>query len=180
MRRALLRTHLIASLIFGLFIVAISTTGSLLVLEGELERLFSPLPYHATEGGVLLETLRQKAKAAYPGFQVDRITLPEEDGLYQLRLIGQENSKAANKNVYADPGTGEVLGEVKPRSAFYDTTLKLHRWLLLQDVLGRNRANLVTGTVGAGFLVVLGTGAFLWWPGLRRFASGFKVVVKKG
>jgi uncharacterized iron-regulated membrane protein len=180
MRRWLLRIHLIASLLFGLFIVAISTTGSLLVLEEELETLFRPIPYEATAGQSPVETVKQKAVEANPGFQVDRITFPEGDGLYQVRLTQPSNGKTLTKTIYSDPGTGEALGEVKPRSGFYDVTLRLHRYLLLTDLVGRENANRIVGTIGVGFIVVLLTGAFLWWPGLARFVSGFRIIRRKG
>ncbi|SDN29740.1 PepSY-associated TM region [Paenibacillus sp. yr247] len=47
MRKSLLKIHLWVSLLLGLFIVVICTTGSLLVIENEVEKWIHPQLYQA-------------------------------------------------------------------------------------------------------------------------------------
>jgi hypothetical protein len=38
----------------------------------------------------------------------------------------------------------------------------------------------VVGWLGVALTLVLVTGAYLWWPGIRKMAIGFKVIFNRG
>ncbi|NEW07241.1 PepSY domain-containing protein [Paenibacillus sp. SYP-B3998] len=181
MRRTLLKLHLIVSLFLGLFIVVICTTGSMLVVEDDIQKMTHPLLYQATPGDTPIHTIQQNAEQAYPGFNADRVDIPNEDGLYHVRVTKDVNGNTATHTVYVDPGTGKVLGPVGPeRDAFFTKVVQLHRYLLVGDLLGKTKASLIGSVMGLGLIFILVTGAYLWWPGLKKFASGFRIIRKKG
>ncbi|NRF90410.1 PepSY domain-containing protein [Paenibacillus frigoriresistens] len=181
MRKLFLQIHLWISLVLGLFIVVICTTGSLLVIENDVEKWMHPQLYQPTPGHALLQDVQHSAEQAFPGFKMDRIELSTEDGLYQARLSKDVNGKVSTQNVYIDPGSAHVLGPVGPnRNVFFTKVLQIHRYLLAQDVLGKANASIVVGFMGIGLIIILVTGAYLWWPGLRKFALGFRIIRNKG
>ncbi|KRF21637.1 PepSY-associated TM helix domain-containing protein [Paenibacillus sp. Soil787] len=181
MRKLLLQIHLWISLLLGLFIVVICTTGSLLIIENDVKKWIHPQLYKPTPGHAQLLDVQQSVEQAFPGFKMDRIDLPTSDGLYQVRLSKDVNGKASTQNVYVDPGSAQVLGPVGPnRNVFFTKILQIHRYLLTQDVLGKANASIVGGFMGIGLIIILVTGAYLWWPGLRKFALGFRIIRNKG
>ncbi|MGO4273871.1 PepSY-associated TM helix domain-containing protein [Paenibacillus sp. TAF58] len=181
MRKIMSQIHLWISLLLGLFIVVICTTGSLLVIENDVDKWLHPQLYKPTPGHSLLHDIQQSVEQAFPGFKMDRIDLPSGDGLYQVRLSKDVNGKASTQNVYVDPGSAHVLGPVGPnRNVFFTKVLQIHRYLLAQDVLGKANASIVAGFMGIGLIIILVTGAYLWWPGLRKLALGFRIIRNKG
>jgi uncharacterized iron-regulated membrane protein len=180
MRKLLLQIHLWVSLLLGLFIVVICTTGSLLIIENDVEKWIHPQLYKPTPGHASLLDVQQSVEQAFSGFKMDRIELSTEDGLYQVRLSKDVNGKASTQNVYVDPGSAHVLGPVGPsRTVFFTKVLQIHRYLLAQDVFGKANASIVVGFMGIGLIIILATGAYLWWPGLRKFALGFRIIRNK-
>ncbi|MEW9699824.1 PepSY-associated TM helix domain-containing protein [Paenibacillus sp. SI8] len=181
MRKALLKLHLWVSLLLGLFIVIICTTGSILVIEDDIEKIAHPHLYQATPGNTPLHTIQQNAEQAFPGFKADRLDMPDENGPYQVRVTKTVDGKTSTHMVYVDPGTGNVLGQTEAsRDAFFSVVLKLHRYLLAGDLLGKTKASLIASAMGFGLITILLTGAYLWWPGLSKFFKGFRIIRNKG
>lgn len=66
--------------------------------------------------------------------------------------------------VFVNPYTGEVLGEGAPRvRAFFRTIEDWHRWLGRRDE-NRSVGRAVTGACNLGFLFLVTSGFYLWWP----------------
>ncbi|KEO84907.1 PepSY-associated TM helix domain-containing protein [Tumebacillus flagellatus] len=178
MRKWMVKLHLWVSLVVGLFFVLICLTGSVLVLREDIQKWVNPELYETTPGRVSVEVVLAKTAALYPEYHVDQIESPEmANGRYHVRL---SKKGEAQRELYLDPGTGNVLGQSGAGAKFVNLTLKLHRYLLLGDLFGRQTAQYVNAVMGVGLIVVLGTGAYLWWPGVRRFALGFRIVRTKG
>ncbi|MEW9701223.1 PepSY-associated TM helix domain-containing protein [Paenibacillus sp. SI8] len=179
MRKIVLTIHLFLSLILGLFVVVTCTTGSLLMIEPDVERLFHPIAQQPTPGDVGVKVIQQQADAMNPDLKSDRIEWPAQDGFYHIHLT-KDGGKDAGL-VYADPGTGEVFGEVQQeRREPFATIYSLHRYFLLTNVIGKTQAAFFVGYLGIGLLLILLTGAYLWWPGLRKWALGFRVIRNRG
>lgn len=65
---------------------------------------------------------------------------------------------------FANAYTGAVLGEGDPGiRAFFDTVTGWHRWLGAGDD-GRRVGRAITGACNLGFLFLVVSGVFLWWP----------------
>ena len=66
--------------------------------------------------------------------------------------------------VYINPYTGEILGEgTKGIRTFFRVVTDWHRWL---GAKGENRpiARAITGACNLGFLFLVVSGFFIWWP----------------
>ena len=83
--------------------------------------------------------------------------------------------------IYVDPYTGNVCGEGNgPASAFFMSTMLLHRFLWLPMWIGRP----IVGIATLIFAVALITGIVLWipvkWRNLKNWKMGFKIRFRKG
>jgi uncharacterized iron-regulated membrane protein len=182
MKKWMLKLHLWLSLIVGVFFVAICLSGSVLVLREDIKEWAHPELYETTPGLVGLETVRANAMQELPGYRITLLETPEAaEGRYHVRLTKEADGKTQNQELYLDPGTGRVLGKMENgNGAFLDFMIKLHEYLLLGDLFGKQTARYVGAAMGVGLSLVLITGAIVWWPGLRKFALGFKIIRNKG
>ncbi|PWK07426.1 PepSY-associated TM helix domain-containing protein [Tumebacillus permanentifrigoris] len=182
MKKWMLKLHLGLSLVVGVFFVAICLSGSVLVLREDLKQWAHPELYETTAGRVPLELIKTNALQELPGSRITLLETPEAaDGRFHVRMTQEADGKTQNRDLYLDPGTGHVLGKTEGgNGAFLDFMIKLHEYLLLGDVFGRQTARYVESAMGVGLALVLITGAIVWWPGLRKFALGFKIIRKKG
>ncbi|WNR45464.1 PepSY-associated TM helix domain-containing protein [Paenibacillus roseipurpureus] len=179
MRKIVLTIHLTLGLILGLFVVATCTSGSLLLIESDVERWLHPLDHKVTPGETNLASIKLHTESAYPDYKIDSVEYPAKDKMYHVRL--SKVTGKGTKTVFADPGTGEVFGQVQEaRVEPFATIYQLHRYFLLLPVIGKTGAATVVGLIGVGLLLILITGVYLWWPGIRSWATGFKFVRNRG
>ena len=69
-----------------------------------------------------------------------------------------------NESVFVDPYTGEVLGEGSQKVRnFFRVITEWHRWLGMQGEY-RTTGRAITGISNLGFLFLLISGFYLWWP----------------
>jgi uncharacterized iron-regulated membrane protein len=169
-RKAFLTLHQWLGLGSSLIVLILCLTGTVLALQGPVESWVNRDVMRVAPQGqpmaleVLVPTLADKAEKPYTG-----IVIPQApDEALQLR-----QGRAVT---YVNPYTGEVLGGVNQgvRDGFM-TVFRLHRWLLLDDGIGRP----ITGAATAVFVVILVSGMVLWWPkrikqllGAMRFRQG--------
>jgi uncharacterized iron-regulated membrane protein len=173
LRKVLSKIHLWFSLLAGIFIVLICLTGSILVFEGELNRAFYPELFKVTQGkAVSYDTAYQAVMEKYSKGKVDRIytaDYPDTEGVYVYRVkVGKER-----KQVYVDPGTGKITGELGNHT-ITGWIANLHYYLLLQDFSGRE----IVSSIGVVLFFVTASGLYLWWPGIKNWVRGF--TIRKG
>ncbi|WP_274654835.1 PepSY-associated TM helix domain-containing protein [Paenibacillus humicola] len=178
MRKIILTIHLFLSLTLGLFIVVTCTTGSLVLIEPDVEKLLYPIGQKPSPGDVGPAAIQQRADALHPDFKTSLIEWPDRDGFYHVHL---EKDGKDERVVYADPGTGAVFGQVaEDRREPFATIYNLHRYFLLTTVIGKQNAASFVGLLGGGLLLILATGIYLWWPGIKKMALGFRIVRSRG
>ncbi|MGH3144949.1 MAG: PepSY-associated TM helix domain-containing protein [Rubrobacter sp.] len=178
-RRPILWVHLWTSLLVGLFVLVITLSETALVFRDQTDRLiFYPEMYRETPGAFTtsIEEAFGIAEREYPDMQVDGIYVPEVmSGVYGVDMFDDQGSHAF---ATIDPATGEVLGESGDAytEGFNGFMTKLHFYLFAGDIGLTDEIGLkVVSIVGIALLVMLVTGVYLWWPGLRRWVSGFRV-----
>ena len=71
--------------------------------------------------------------------------------------------------IYVHPGTGEVLGSRRTSGTLPNQLFALHHALL-----GGETGERVLGVTALLTLVLLATGLFVWWPGMRRGWRGLR------
>lgn len=163
--------------IFGLILVVVGITGSLLVFQEEIgDRLNSVQfgPIVPARELVSPDIVLENARAARPDWRAINVTLPiDPTRPYKLRMT----TPNANPDVYLDgyrevfvhPYTGVILGDRAEGSSFYRFLLNLHYRLFAEDT-----GVIVVGIVGILTLVLSLTGIILW-PGWRDLVNGFKI-----
>lgn len=169
LRKALFQVHLWTGIIAGLYIVAVSVSGSALVFRREIER-GTHRSVIAANGRPMLsaEEIEQRAQRADPSGELLSVIAPQTPD----RPYGVVLAMGARRVLRLfDPYTGAALSDRRP---WADRALNfladLHDNLLL-GLTGR-----ILNGLGALLLVLMSlTGAVLWWPGIKNWRRSTRV-----
>jgi uncharacterized iron-regulated membrane protein len=159
--------HLAVGLSAGLVILLMSATGALLTYERQVtawadSRANAPVRAGAASPlavEALLETLQETEKG------------PTAVTMFADAARPAEVAFGRERTVFVDRSAGAVVGEgSRAVRGFFDGVTGLHRWL---GASGENRATAraVTGACNLGFLFLVTSGFYLWWPRNRRAAA---------
>jgi len=162
LRKAIFWCHLTAGVLAGLVVLIMSVTGVLLTYEKQIiawadtrhHRVAPPAPGAAR---LPAETLLAKVRAAQPA-ALSSLTLRADPAA--PAAVGL----AGGRTVFANPYTGEIMGEgARKVRDFFHVVTDWHRWL---GAHGERRAaaRAVTGACNLGFLFLVVSGFYLWWP----------------
>jgi uncharacterized iron-regulated membrane protein len=182
-RKALFQVHLWVGIFVALYAVIIGLTGSVLVFKDELAEWSYPHLMESQNGAsgdqLDLAAVGARAQAAYPKYELGGIYLPGVgSGNILVFLEGKPERPGAQEPylyVMADAADGRLLGALDVNSTWLYWIGQLHYNLLL-DVPGY-----VANAIGAALLLILTlSGIVLWWPGIRRWATGFLVDFRRG
>jgi len=169
-RRLIGRVHLWIALVLGLYIVVISVSGSAVVFRREFNIWLVPRTVASTEGVRLTgDDLARAVAAAYPGDLVVEVREPRRPERPVLVVLERADSIRTDR--LFDPYAVRDLGETfPPILRAVEWLVDLHDNLLAGDV-GRK----INGIGGILFLVLMVTGAWIWWPGGRNVLRSLKV-----
>jgi len=164
LRRALFQIHLWVGIGVGLYVLAISISGSAIVFRHQILRHFSRhSPGVAVSDTPLsADALGQKISQAYPDDELLAIYQPSRRDRPDQVILARGNRRFAR---LFDPYTGADLGD--PESFAERAT----EWLLnFHDNLLASRTGRDANGIGAMFVTILGlTGVVLWWPGVKHW-----------
>jgi uncharacterized iron-regulated membrane protein len=140
-----------------------SVTGVLLTYEKQIiawadTRNYRVTPPSAGASRLPAETLLAKAKESRPSLVPTTFTLRSDASM--PAAIGV----TGGRTVYVNPYTGDVLGEdSRAVRDFFRVVTDWHRWL---GASGENRATAraITGACNLGFLFLVVSGWYIWWP----------------
>jgi uncharacterized iron-regulated membrane protein len=169
LRKAIFQIHLWTGIAMGLYVLAISITGSALFFRSIVNEATPGRKVVAGTGPLLTtEQLLEAAKRAYPEYTPRNVV--------QGSLVGQEVEITLNRGNNRklrifDPYTGRDLGEAVPFQ------LRAMSWMLDLHV------NLLAGSKGRRFNGICGilltllsiTGAVIWWPGIKSWRRSLKI-----
>jgi uncharacterized iron-regulated membrane protein len=188
-------THRWASMTLGLVLIAIATSGAVLLYLPQLERVAHPGLYDTTHGDPISATRALAiARADRSGIEPNALTL--RDGLWIAS--GDLKGHAGHaRQLHIDAATGKVLGLDDEQygvlgwlANFHDcfltcegyagfTPLFAHGTPFLGNE-GLTVGGIVLGVIGLMLLWLVSTGLWLWWPSIRRFARGFAIRRRRG
>ncbi|HEY6803122.1 MAG TPA: PepSY-associated TM helix domain-containing protein [Pyrinomonadaceae bacterium] len=161
-RKIIFWCHLPIGLLGGLIIFVMCVTGVLLAYEKQITawadtRNFATPNVASGTQRLALEELATKARAA-------RNTDPSAVTIRSNPAAPAEVSFGREGTLFLNPYSGEVLGEgSRGVRNFFRVVTDWHRWLGAQ---GENRAlaRAITGACNLGFLILVMSGFYLWWP----------------
>lgn len=161
--RSVWRWHFYAGLLVLPFLITLSITGALYLFRDEIETA-----YHSDLKRVEVQQTKTvapaqliaAATAAYPGEAVKITTPPAPDISAEITVKTDEGDRLA---VYVDPYNGQVLGALPDRGTIMWTIRQLHSL----KFFGPIARGLIEIAAGWSILLV-GTGAYLWWPRGQR------------
>jgi len=177
-----LQIHLYLALIFGLFFALMGLTGSLSVYYDEIDAFLNPqLVIEPPQGQALpLDKIFAQVRKAHPN----------RHGAWTLEMPRTENSvitawfdnpKESYGKLYAplmvsiNPYTGHVIDSRFWGRTFSTWLLDLHTHLQLESSGGK-----LVAVLAVLLSISVASGLFLWWPGLSKLPSAFKIRHKNG
>ena len=162
LRRIIFWCHLPVGVLAGLVILNMCVTGVLLTYEKQITswadtRGYRSAPPATQTQHLSIETLITKARDAR-GANPTSITLKADPAAPAEIGFGRETT------LFVNPYTGAILGEGSQRvRSFFRGVTEWHRWLGANGD-NRNVARAITGACNLGFLFLVSSGFFLWWP----------------
>jgi len=158
LRKILFWFHLCTGLVAGTVVLIMSVTGVLLMYEKQMtawaDRGYRVAPPASGAARLPVEALLGRVRE-------ERSALPST---FTLRSDPAALGFGRESIVYINPYTAEILGEgAKGIRTFFRVVTDWHRWLGAQ---GENRkmARAVTGACNLGFLFLVASGFYIWWP----------------
>jgi uncharacterized iron-regulated membrane protein len=151
--------HLVVGSVAALVILVMSVTGVLLTYEKQMTASADKRAYRVQASGARLsaEALLTKVAEA-EGRPPANLTLRADPA------APAEASFGRGRTLFVDPYSGRILGDGGHGTrAFFRTVTDWHRWLAQQGE-GRDTARAITGASNLGFLFLVVSGFYLWWP----------------
>lgn len=194
LRRFMIVSHRWLSLALGLVLLAITTSGAILLYRPELQRALDHDAYAASgrPAATSLVQARDTVLAAHPDFDAESVIA--EHGIYRVTDF--------TTSWTVDPATGKILGEVHAPPAWMGFLDNLHECgfacedypgyvpFLAAEIphsawLGFEGSNvtwggLVLGLFGLILLYLCLTGIWLWFPRPSRWRSSMSVRWRRG
>jgi uncharacterized iron-regulated membrane protein len=179
-----------------LALLAITTSGAVLILEPELRQVSHPSRFDATPSAHPISAHAAGAAAVARYGDLGPVTrVVRNRGVYEVAV-----GAAPETVVSVDPGTGRVLGHTRPERGVLGFLTNLHECGLscegypgyisalnenmpdvgLQGVDQITIGGAILGAFGIMMLLLVLSGVVLWWPKLRHWRRGFQVRRAKG
>ena len=161
LRKLIFWCHLPVGVLAGVVILTMSVTGVLLTYEKQIIAWADTREYQIGSqqtDRLPLETLLVNVREQYPDLTPTSVVVKSDQSLPAAIALGTE------RTVFVNPYTGEILGEGSAGTRrFFRTVTDIHRWI---GAAGENRASgkMVTGAANLGFLFLVMSGFYLWWP----------------
>jgi len=162
LRKIIFWLHLPVGVIAGLVILNMCVTGVLLTYEKQIiswadTRSYRSAPPATQTQHLPVETLITMARDARGG-NPTAVTLKSDPSAPAEIGFGRETT------LFVNPYTGAILGEGSPKvRSFFRGVTDWHRWLGAKGE-NRNVARAITGACNLGFLFLVASGFYLWWP----------------
>ena len=166
LRGFVLQVHLWLSLVLGVVILIVCSSGAALVYRHDIDRALHPALYQVTPGDVGWDAVWHAARSRYPNLEDILIRGPVDRRVYQVEI----GDGLLPRAMHIDPGSGRLLGEHEP-----SRTLAGRLFILHFNMFGGDAGHAIVGLAGIVLVVIVVSGVWLWWPPFKRFAFGFRV-----
>ncbi len=170
-RKVLFWCHLAVGVIGGVVILIMSVTGVLLTYEKQITawadtRNYQVEPPSAGAARLPVEDLLTKVRESQAGTNITTVTMrADASEPVSIALAAAPGAgPGAARTIFVNPYTGDVLGEgAKGVREFFHVVTDWHRWLAAEGA-NRTTARAITGACNLGFLFIVISGIYLWFP----------------
>ena len=157
-RKTVFWLHLVCGAATGLAVFVMSATGVVLTYEKQVLEWADGFVADDSGGGTPLG----------PSALLSRIQIERGKRPTSIRFLSDPAKPVriyfGRESVAVDPYTGEGFGEgAVGLRGFFRSMIVLHRWLG-QEGAGRAAGKAITGACNLGFLFIVVSGIYLWWP----------------
>jgi uncharacterized iron-regulated membrane protein len=196
-KRATIVVHRWSSLVIGLVLLLITTTGALVIYSPEWTRWTNSDAFSVTHSSnpISIPQAIDVVNTAHPDFHAGSVNVYK--GLYEVFATDGD----AIPGFYGvDPGTGHITGRVYPDRGVMAFFNQIHECFFTCDdypgyigflnksvpTLGMSWltdvtwSGLILGLIGLFLIFLAVSGIWLWWPGIKKWAHGFRVRWNKG
>ena len=201
-RRTLVKIHRWLSIIVLPWIAVVAVTGGVLVFDDGLNAWFRPELYDHGPGDEGAQAALDAGREVLPEGELS-ITMPANGrGVYKVNVYVEPTEDGIEERyltAFVDPSTSEVNGVRDEYEGFTWWMYRGHMYLWQDHGIfgvdapggwceradgGAKRLACtlipagedVVAWLGLGFLLIIGTGFYLWyWPGVRRWATARRV-----
>lgn len=163
LRKIIFWCHLFCGVTAGIIILTMSVTGVLLTYEKQMTVWADTRNYQLTPPAgatrLPIETLLAKVRESQNAAPTSVTMRAGDTALMAFAFNG-------GRTIFANPYTGEVLGEGAPGMRnFFHVVTDWHRWLGTEGT-GRATGRMITGVCNFAFLFIVASGLYLWFPRL--------------
>lgn len=177
LRGVVRRVHFILATVAGLLLSIVTVSGALVIFRTEIDWLYADTAGISTVRAVEVDATATALAERYPEARVQRMVTPAFTGAGdEWTLRDEKGTKELTDDevwkAFTDPASGRFLGDTRGAngSAFIAWMAKFHHNLWLGVTGG-----ILVGSAGLCLLGFIVTGLWLWWPGLKKFAAGFRL-----
>jgi uncharacterized iron-regulated membrane protein len=159
--RRIWRWHFFAGVVCVPFILSLAITGALYLFNQQIDDVVygRTLLRQSASADLPPSRLIAQAAAAHPG-QPAAITLPGDTRHNaQVDVV----RPGGTLQVFVDPGTGKVAGAIEEDARIMTIVKHIHS-LAIAGTAGKVVIEIVAGWI----IVLIATGAYLWWPRGRK------------
>jgi uncharacterized iron-regulated membrane protein len=169
--------HFVLATVAGLLLSVVTVSGALVIFRTELDWLYADTAGISADRAVPVDATAKALTDRYPGARVQRLVTPAFTGAGdEWTLRDEKGTKEFTDDevwkAFSDPATGRFLGDTRAASgsAFLAWMARFHHNLWLGAVGG-----ILIGSAGLCLLGFIITGLWLWWPGVKKLGSGFRL-----
>ncbi len=196
-KKATIVAHRWTSLVLGLALLLITTSGAAVVYTPEWLTWTNSSVFNSTPSDQPISVSRamQIVDEAHPGYDAGSVN--RYRGVFEVYPADQE----AHPGFYGvDPGTGRITGHADPSSGFMAFMNQIHECFFTCErypgyvgflsnhvpTLGMHWltdvswAGFILGITGLLLVFLALSGIWLWWPGIKKWAHGFRIRWHKG
>ncbi len=169
-RKGVFQIHLWAGTIIGLYIIAISVSGSILVFERDLMDHRPRLQESARASQLDYTALVEAAQKTFPGEVLASIDMRTRER--RVVTVMLKANDQYQRTVYLDANTNEVIGNyiLQQRHPFLSRLESFHN-----ELAGGRNGEVLNGLGGASLALLCLTGIVIWWPGAKNWQRALRV-----
>ena len=201
-RKAFNKIHLWLGLASGVVLFLVCASGTVYTFKSEIERWLEPEKYYADvkpgekllPADTIVARIEQKlggkvSSVLVPGDEtmnwqigvkkeVKDAVSPAGGGVAEGDGGGREKKPSRPKSYFINPYTAEIAGaQGGATSEFFTRVMRMHRWLMLENSVGR----IIVGIATIIFVIMIISGLVLWFPArLRNWKQGVTIKTKAG